>query len=142
MDTKLIKERLLRLGWSQSELARRMSVNDSTVSHWLNGSNDPSATSLTRLGDLLCLSVDEMLGHPSSFHFQKARIENQVYAEWNLGLLDEEFYIYHDANIVTVARMAHFPVSNQNPMAARDFEAAVKSFLDGIIEERLREATS
>ncbi|OBR52344.1 helix-turn-helix domain-containing protein [Paraburkholderia tropica] len=37
MDAKTFKDALTRLGWSQSEFARRTGIDKTTVSRWMQG---------------------------------------------------------------------------------------------------------
>lgn len=49
-------------GWSQVELAKRLSVAKQTVSNWENGNIQPSIDMLVRLSQIFHVTTDYMLG--------------------------------------------------------------------------------
>lgn len=51
-----------RIGWSQTQLAKAMNVNLTTVRKWESGISDPSAQNIIRLYDLFGVSADYLLG--------------------------------------------------------------------------------
>lgn len=50
------------LGWSQVELAKRLSVAKQTVSNWENDNIQPSIEMLIRLAVIMGVSTDYLLG--------------------------------------------------------------------------------
>lgn len=57
-----INELRQSLGWSQVELAARLSVSKQTVSNWENGNIQPSVDMLVRLSKVFNVSTDYLLG--------------------------------------------------------------------------------
>ncbi|MBS6510873.1 MAG: helix-turn-helix transcriptional regulator [Clostridiales bacterium] len=55
-----LKERRLRIGMNQSELAKRMSVTQGIVSQWENQKIMPSSDKLPKLAEALQCSIDEL----------------------------------------------------------------------------------
>lgn len=51
-----------QIGWSQTQLAKAMNVNLTTVRKWESGIFDPSAQNIIRLCDLFSVSADYLLG--------------------------------------------------------------------------------
>ena len=49
-------------GWSQVDLAKRLSVAKQTVSNWENGNIQPSIDMLVRLSQIFHVTTDYMLG--------------------------------------------------------------------------------
>lgn len=49
-------------GWSQVELARRLSISKQTVSNWENDNIQPSIEMLVRLAKVFNVSADFLLG--------------------------------------------------------------------------------
>ena len=64
--TVVMGERILRLRkrwqWSQGELAERLGVTRERVGNWERGENAPPVEALVALGEVLRVSVDELLG--------------------------------------------------------------------------------
>lgn len=52
----------INAGLSQTEAARRIGVDQSTVSYWESGKKMPRASKLARLADLYGCTVDELFG--------------------------------------------------------------------------------
>jgi len=63
--TAAMGERILRLRkrwqWSQGELAERLGVTRERVGNWERGENAPPVEALVALGEVLRVSVDELL---------------------------------------------------------------------------------
>ncbi|MEO6195635.1 MAG: helix-turn-helix transcriptional regulator [Thermoanaerobaculia bacterium] len=63
--TVAMGERILRLRkrwqWSQGELAERLGVTRERVGNWERGENAPPVEALVALGEVLRVSVDELL---------------------------------------------------------------------------------
>jgi transcriptional regulator with XRE-family HTH domain len=63
--TAALGERILRLRkrwqWSQGELAERLGVTRERVGNWERGENAPPVEALVALGEVLRVSVDELL---------------------------------------------------------------------------------
>lgn len=57
-----IGELRLAFGWSQVELAKRLSVAKQTVSNWENDNIQPSIEMLVRLSKLFNVTTDYLLG--------------------------------------------------------------------------------
>lgn len=56
-----IKSARQRAGLSQSEIAREIGLNQSSVSDWERGETAPSLANLTKLARLLGVTVDHLL---------------------------------------------------------------------------------
>lgn len=56
-----IKERRIKMGLSQSELADMLRIRQSTVAMWENGTNNPNSKNLLLLSRILKCTVDELL---------------------------------------------------------------------------------
>lgn len=52
----------LRSGYTQTEAARRIGVDQSTVSYWESGKKTPQAFKLAKLADLYGCTIDELFG--------------------------------------------------------------------------------
>lgn len=48
---------------SQSVIAEKLNVSQRTISHYENGTCQPSIEGLIKLADLLEVSIDELVGH-------------------------------------------------------------------------------
>lgn len=57
-----INELRSAFGWSQVELAKRLSVTKQTVSNWENENIQPSIEMLVRLSGIFSVSTDYLLG--------------------------------------------------------------------------------
>lgn len=53
-------------GLSQREAARRLGVNQSSVSFWESGRYHPRAAMLVKMADLYCCTIDELMGRDSA----------------------------------------------------------------------------
>lgn len=49
-------------GLTQSEVARRLEIDQSAVSRWENGKRIPRGTLLVKVADLYGCTIDELLG--------------------------------------------------------------------------------
>lgn len=49
-------------GFTQTEAARRLGVDQSAVSYWESGKNIPRASMLVKMADLYCCSIDRLVG--------------------------------------------------------------------------------
>ena len=49
-------------GLTQTEAARRLGVDQSSVSFWESGKKFPRASMLVKLADLYCCTIDELFG--------------------------------------------------------------------------------
>ena len=56
-------------GWSQVELAKRLSVTKQTISNWENNNIQPSIDMLVKISDVFSVSTDFLLGR------EKIRLE-------------------------------------------------------------------
>lgn len=56
-----IKTARTRLGITQAELASRIGIERTVLSHWENGDNDPRTADLPRIADALGCSIDELV---------------------------------------------------------------------------------
>lgn len=61
MSTNFAAARI-NAGLSQGEVARRLGINQSTVSYWESGKKLPRGTTLVKLADLYCCTIDELMG--------------------------------------------------------------------------------
>jgi transcriptional regulator with XRE-family HTH domain len=59
-----IRAARLRLGWSQTELAHKLSVSQPTVAHWESGAHAPRWALLPRIAALLDLRREELTARP------------------------------------------------------------------------------
>lgn len=53
-------------GLSQREAARRLGVNQSSVSFWESGQYCPRAAMLVKIADLYCCTIDELMDRDSA----------------------------------------------------------------------------
>ena len=51
------------MGWTQAELAEKIGVTQSTVAQWEKGKTLPTGSKLTKVADVLGITVDELLCH-------------------------------------------------------------------------------
>lgn len=65
-------------GLSQEELARRLHVTRQTISKWENALSVPDAHLLIRLGEILEVSVGELLGSPVEPPADQDRVAGQL----------------------------------------------------------------
>ena len=77
------------LGWSQVELAKRLSVAKQTVSNWENENIQPSIEMLVRLAKLFNVSTDYLLGLDTIPRLSIEGIPEAVVA--HLSLLIEDY---------------------------------------------------
>jgi transcriptional regulator with XRE-family HTH domain len=57
-----IKTFRLRLNLSHRELAAKLDLDETTISHWERGKSAPAGTRLARVADALGVSVGELFG--------------------------------------------------------------------------------
>lgn len=50
-------------GFTQTEAAQRLGVDQSAVSYWESGKNIPRASMLVKMADLYCCSIDKLMGY-------------------------------------------------------------------------------
>ena len=62
MIAERIKELRQARGWTQADLARRLSITRNGVNSWEQGLSTPSPASLVDLARLFCVSTDYLLG--------------------------------------------------------------------------------
>lgn len=55
----------------QSDLAKRLSVGQNTISNWETGRTEPDSATLQKLAELFDVSVDYILGHSLTKHISK-----------------------------------------------------------------------
>jgi transcriptional regulator with XRE-family HTH domain len=62
-EVTILKILLLRMraGLTQQEVANRLDVNPSTITHWEKGRNFPAVSRLPKLAELYGCTVDELL---------------------------------------------------------------------------------
>ena len=60
-----IQRRRKQLGLTQEELAQRMDVSRQSVTKWETGQSAPDLDRLVQLGEVLSISLDELLKGPS-----------------------------------------------------------------------------
>lgn len=57
-----INELRCALGWSQTELAKRMNISKQTVSNWENDNIQPSIEMLVKMAKIFGVTTDYLLG--------------------------------------------------------------------------------
>ena len=57
-----ILEMRTKMGWSQSRLAKELSVNVKTIKNWENEVSDPSVRNIIRLVNIFSTTSDYLLG--------------------------------------------------------------------------------
>jgi len=55
----------VRRGWNQEDLARKLDVSKGSIGNWEGGKNMPTPPGLSKLADLLGVSIDFLLGGAS-----------------------------------------------------------------------------
>ena len=69
-----LKEQRKRNGLSQYQLGKLLGVSNRAVSKWENGLSKPNTKLLAQIGEILCLSIDELLATDSSLE-RKIKVE-------------------------------------------------------------------
>ncbi len=59
---KTIRDLRLAFGWSQMDLAKKLSVSKQTVSNWENSNIQPSVDILIKLSNVFSVNIDYLLG--------------------------------------------------------------------------------
>lgn len=62
MDGQLISSERRRCGFTQSQLARMLSVTSATIRRWELGQFEPDASNIVKLADIFGCSTDYLLG--------------------------------------------------------------------------------
>ncbi|HEX7183425.1 MAG TPA: helix-turn-helix transcriptional regulator [Thermoanaerobaculia bacterium] len=79
-----IGSRIVRLrkerGWSQAELARRLNVHRSRVSHWERGIHMPALETLSDLSALFGITLDFLVSGQTGLQQQMTRSQRQTAA--------------------------------------------------------------
>ena len=89
MLSQRINELRTAFGWSQVELAKKLSVAKQTVSNWENDNIQPSIEMLVRLSGIFHVSTDYLLGLDSSPRLNVDGLPAEVVA--HLAQLAEDF---------------------------------------------------
>lgn len=84
-----IHELRLSFGWSQVELARRLSVSKQAVSNWENDNIQPSIDMLIHLADTFGVTTDYLLGREDIPRLDTADLPQSVIA--HIALLMDDF---------------------------------------------------
>lgn len=85
----------LSFGWSQVELARRLSVSKQAVSNWENDNIQPSIDMLIHLADTFGVTTDYLLGREDIPRLDTAGLPESVIA--HIALLMDDFRHHTDA---------------------------------------------
>lgn len=88
MLNERIRDLRVSFGWSQVELARRLSVSKQAVSNWENNNIQPSIDILVHLSDIFGVSTDYLLGRESIPRLSTQGLPPQVYAHLELLIAD------------------------------------------------------
>ena len=86
-----ICELRMALGWSQVELAKKLSVAKQTVSNWENDNIQPSIEMLVRLAKLFGVTTDYLLGLENIPRLDVRELPSNVIA--HLAQLIEDYRI-------------------------------------------------
>ncbi len=74
-----------KAGYSQSELARRLTVTRSSVNAWESGLSTPTAAYLVELSRLFHVSTDYLLGLDDSEHISLAELtDDEIHILYSL----------------------------------------------------------
>lgn len=76
-----IKELRKKNGLSQLDLARQLSVNQTTISQWERGTTSPAASNLSKLTKILNTSSDYLMGFSDDsnmYNYQDDEIMNEI----------------------------------------------------------------
>lgn len=84
-----INELRTAFGWSQVELAKRLSISKQTVSNWENENIQPSIDMLVRLSNTFGVTTDYLLGRDSVPRLDIEGLPTNVVA--HLSLLVEDY---------------------------------------------------
>jgi transcriptional regulator with XRE-family HTH domain len=128
-NTELFPIRLrsirVRRGWNQDDLARELGISKGSIGNWESGKNMPTPPGLSKLAELLGVSIDFLLGgnSPGSTYGTSpaAAQDNLVAAELRArihGYLDRVLDLFGgDLDRLT---WAHVHVQKQFPLPGRD----------------------
>ena len=83
-----IEELRTALGWSQVELAKKLSVAKQTVSNWENGNIQPSIEMLVRLSQTFRVTTDYLLGFEDIPRLDTSGLSASVVAHLKLLIED------------------------------------------------------
>lgn len=78
-----LREARLKKGLSQNDVAKELNISRQAVSRWENGRTVPSPDTLSLLGELYEISVDELLGCKAFVPEETAHIEEVDTSEEN-----------------------------------------------------------
>ena len=84
-----IREMRSACGWSQVDLAKKLSVTKQTVSNWENDNIQPSIEMLVRLSDVFGVNTDYLLGLDSIPRLSVEGLPQEIVA--HLVLLIEDY---------------------------------------------------
>ena len=59
---EILKDILIELDLSQTEIAKIVGIKQSQISEWLSGKSKPGYDNLKLLSERLCISTDRLLG--------------------------------------------------------------------------------
>ena len=128
-----LKELRIKNNMSQRELAERMFVTRSTITHWENGNRLPNVSMIYRLAECLDVNVDRLLSAAAKSDESPIVIlvdDNKVILTGGLPVLEETF---PDATVVGFSKPSEaveFAKTNSVALAFLDIELGTGTGLD------------
>lgn len=79
---KIRKEQKL----TQSEVAKKLNIDYTTLGRYENGISEPNITTLIKLADIYHTTTDNLLGHNVPYLIDKSKLNNQQIELFNIML--------------------------------------------------------
>ena len=128
-----LKELRMNNNMSQRELAERMYVTRSTITHWENGSRLPDASKIYRLADCLDVDVDRLLSIAAESDESPTVIlvdDNKIILTGGLPILETALPNATVIGFTKPSEAIEFVKANNVAMAFLDIELGTTSGLD------------
>lgn len=106
-----IKSLRTSLEMKQSDLARRLQVRQNTISNWETGRTEPDSVTLQKLAEIFDVSVDYILGRPTTANAAPSTIRIPVLGDVAAGIpieAIEEIVDYEEIDAAMAATGEYF----------------------------------